>query len=81
MLTSATVLAHYDSKLPLCLAVDASAYGIGAVNSHVCEDETERPIAYASKTLMGLERNYIQLEKEAISLVFGICNVSPPLSV
>ena len=29
LLTSATVLAHYDPKLPLCLAMDASAYGIG----------------------------------------------------
>ena len=45
------------------------------MNSHVCEDGTERQIAYASQTLMGLERNYAQLEKEALSLVFGICNV------
>ena len=30
-LTSATVLAHYDPHLPLRLAADASAYGLGAV--------------------------------------------------
>ena len=32
-LISASVLAHYDPQLPLCLARDASAYGIGAVIS------------------------------------------------
>ena len=28
LLTSASVLAYYDPELPLCLAADASAYGI-----------------------------------------------------
>jgi len=72
LLTSASILAHYDPKLPLCLAADASAYGIGAVISHVYEDGTERPIAFASQKLMGPEKNYAQLEKGALSLVFGV---------
>ena len=72
LLTSATVLAHYNPGLPLRLAADASAYGIGAVISHVCEDGTERPVAYASRTLTESEKNYAQLEKEALSLVFGV---------
>jgi len=42
------------------------------VLSHVYQDGTERPIAYASRTLNASERNYPQLEKEALSLVFGI---------
>lgn len=37
-LTSAPVLVHYDPSLPLCLAGDASAYGIGAVISHMMPD-------------------------------------------
>lgn len=43
LLTSAPVLAHYDSKLPLRLAGDASAYGMGAVISHLYPDGSERP--------------------------------------
>ena len=71
-LTSATVLAHYNPKYPLRLAADASSYGLGAVISHIFPNGVERPIAYASRTLTASERNYSQLEKEALSLVFGV---------
>ena len=64
---------HYNPSLPLKLAGDASAYGVGAVISHVMEDGSERPpIAYASRTLSTSEQNYAQVEKEALSLVFGV---------
>ena len=71
-LTSSNFLAHLNSDLPLLLACDASAYGIGAVLAHRMPDGTERPIGYTSRTLTKAEQNYSQLEKEGLSCVFGI---------
>lgn len=39
LLTSSSVLAHYDPNLPIRLAADASAYGIG-VACRVCVKNT-----------------------------------------
>ena len=71
-IASAKVLAHYVPTLPIKLAADASAYGIGAVTSHRMPDGTKRPIAFASKTLTKSEKNYTQLEKENLSLIYRV---------
>ena len=72
LLTSSQLLVHFDPKLPLILACDASAYGIGAVLAHRLKDGSEKPICYSSRTLNAAERNYSQLEKEGLSCVFGV---------
>ena len=72
LLSNAPVLAHYNPSLPIKMAGDASTYGLGAVISHTFPDGSERPIAFASRTLSSAERNYPQVEKEALSLVYGI---------
>ena len=72
MLTSKRLLTHYNSQLPLVLACDGSAYGVGAVLVHLMPDGTEKPIAYASRTLNAAERNYSQIEKEELLCVFGV---------
>ena len=72
MIASDLVLTHYDPKLPLQLACDASPVGIGAVLSHVMPDGTERPIAFASRSLSKAERNYAQIDKEAPATVWGV---------
>ena len=72
MITSDIVLTHYNPDLPVKLACDSSAYGLGAVISHVMENGEERPIAFASRTLNAAEKNYAQIHKEALSLVWGV---------
>ncbi len=63
------MLIHYDTSLPIKLAADASQYGLGAVISHVQPDGLEKPIAFASSDS---ERNYSQIDKEALALIFGV---------
>jgi len=71
-LASQSVLVHYDVNLPVKLACDASSYGLGVVISHIMPDQSERPIAYASQSLSKAEKNYSQIEKEALSIIFGV---------
>ena len=66
------MLCHYNPALPLGLACDASAVGIGAVIFHTLSDGSEKPIAYASRTLSKSEANYSQTEREALGIIFGL---------
>ena len=66
------VLTLYDPALPVKLACDASPTGIGAVLSHVMPDGAERPVAFASRSLAQAERKYAQIDKDALSIVWGV---------
>ena len=71
-LTTSSVLVHYDPTLPIRVSADASSHGLGAVISHVMPDNQEHPIAFASRTLTSSEKNYAQVEKEALALIFAV---------
>ena len=72
LLMSFDLLVHFDPKLDIVLACDASSYGVGAVLAHRMPDGSERPVGYASRTLSPAEKNYSQLEREGLACVFGI---------
>ena len=71
LLMNSTALVHYDPKLPIVVSADSSSYGIGAVMSHRI-DNVDRPVYFISRTLTETERNYPQLEREALALVFAV---------
>jgi len=71
-LSSECVLVHYDPEKELILACDASPCGVGAVLSHRMEDGRDRSVAFASRSLAPAERNYSQLDREALAITFGI---------
>ena len=72
MLLQDKVLILYDPELPLVLATGSSSYNLGAVLSHHTLRGEERTIAYATVSLSGIEEKYSQIEKESLSLVWGV---------
>ena len=71
-LLASSLLVHFTPTQPVLLAADASPYGLGAVLSHTMADGSERPIAYASRSLTPTERRYSQLDKEALAIIFAV---------
>ena len=65
-------LVHFDVKKPVKLFCDVSAYGVGACLVHVMPNCQEQPVVYASRTLTAAERNYAQVKREALAIIFGV---------
>jgi len=70
-IASDRVLMPYDTSLPITVACDASPTGISGALSHIV-DGTEKPIAFASRSLTVSEQNYSQLDREALAIKFAI---------
>ena len=66
------MLTHCDPKAPVRLACDASPYSLGAVLSHVMSDGSEKPIAFAPRSLTKAERNYAQIDREACAIFWAV---------
>ena len=71
-LKSPKLMVYYDDKKELTLVCNASQYGLGAVLSHKMEDGSQQLISFASRTLTSAEKNYSNLETEALALVYEV---------
>lgn len=66
-LITAPVLKYFDPKKSVVIQADASKDGLGA-----CLIQDGHPISYASRALTDTEKNYAQIEKELLAIVFSV---------
>ena len=66
MVTAPPLLKYYEPEKDLVIQCDASEGGLGAA---LLQDG--RPLAYASRALTAADRNYAQIEKELLAIVFS----------
>ena len=71
-LCSIRVLHHYNPNAGLVLQADASSVGVGAVLLRPSQDGEWEPVAYVSRTLGDVEKNYSRIVKESLGIVFGV---------
>uniref|UniRef100_A0A915DSP0 Reverse transcriptase domain-containing protein n=1 Tax=Ditylenchus dipsaci TaxID=166011 RepID=A0A915DSP0_9BILA len=72
VLASDLLLTHYDPNLPITVAADASNLGIGAVLLHRLPSGSMKAVVHASRSLSPAEKNYSQIEKEGLALIFAV---------
>ena len=66
------ILQYFDGKLPTTIQCHASQTGLGAVLM-----QSIGPIAYASRALTETEKQYAQIEKEMLTIVYAMRNFIP----
>jgi len=67
--TKELVLAAPDLDKKMRMEVDALDYAIGGVLLMECEDGLWRPVAFLSKSLNEMERNYEIHDKEMLAII------------
>lgn len=70
LIATSPALTLFDSALPTLVTTDACDYGIGAVLTQLRGD-TEKTVAFASRSLTDCERKYSVIEKEALACVWS----------
>lgn len=78
LLVNAPLLQFPDFSKPFVLTTDASNVAIGAVLSQG-EIGSDKPIAYASRTLNDAETRYSTIEKELLAIVWAVKHFRPYL--
>lgn len=66
ILSTNPILQFFDPAVKSVIQADASQNGLGA-----CLMQKGKPVAYASRSLSPAERNYAQIEKELLAIVFA----------
>lgn len=71
-LATDVTLALYDPNRETLLSADSSSYGLGAVLLQKQDDDSFRPVAYASRSMNDTEQRYAQIEKEALAITWAV---------
>ena len=71
-LTSSPILAYLNFEKPFIVYTDASTIAVGAILSQKDNEERERVIAYASRSLNKHERNYGITELECLAVIWAV---------
>ncbi|CAK1594239.1 unnamed protein product [Parnassius mnemosyne] len=78
LLTNAPLLQYPDPDKPYVLTTDASTVALGAVSSQGTIG-SDKPIAYASRTLSDTETRYSTIERELLAIIWAVKHFRPYL--
>lgn len=71
-LISSETLCAFNPLLETIVSADASSFGLGAVlRQKQSDSQVLRPVAYISRALSDTEKNYAQIEKEALAVTWA----------
>ena len=75
LVTTTPCLKIFNPNLQTCLKIDASSEGLGALlvqNHRTLTYPKWCPVGYVSQSLRNYKKCYAQIEKEILSIVFGV---------
>ncbi|BHF82699.1 hypothetical protein SprV_0802583800 [Sparganum proliferum] len=67
-----TTLSHFEADKETIVQADASYYGLGGVLLQKDADGRVQPIMHTARSLTKTGRNYSQIEKEALAMIFAV---------
>ncbi|GBN15280.1 Retrovirus-related Pol polyprotein from transposon 17.6 [Araneus ventricosus] len=70
-ISSDRVLVPFDTELSVTLSTDSSPIGVAVALSYIINN-VEKPVAFASRSITEAERNYSQLDRETLAIIFDV---------